>query len=162
MSDEISELDRLVRRYKLDDTDQIIVLFYNTVHKVNSKDYTQEQVNAWAPKEVDRKRWENNLTNKITFVAEEGAQILGFAQLEENGHIDCFYCHHNFQQQGVGTLLYEQIESKARWLNLARLFTEASITAKPFFQSKGFKIIHKQAVMRRGVTLVNFQMHKYL
>ena len=157
-----------IRRYKQEDTHQILELFTNTVQQVNIKDYTKEQVNAWAPKGLNQGQWESrikhlatSLSSKATYVAESEGKIVGFANLENNGHIDHFYCHKDFQRQGIGTLLYETIESQAKCLNLEKLFTEASITAKPFFESKGFVVIEKQEVVRSDVTFVNFKMHKY-
>lgn len=158
-----------IRSYTPEDTYQIIELFYNTVHEVNIKDYTEAQVNAWAPKATDNQQWqnslehwENSLSRKITYIAEQEGRILGFAELEDNGHIDRFYCHKDFQGQGIGACLYNTIESKARSLKLNRLFVEASITAKPFFERQGFKAIAKQEVSLRGATLANFRMHKHL
>lgn len=46
-----------IRRYKSVDLRQISRLFYETVHAVNIKDYTKEQVNAWATGRIDLKEW---------------------------------------------------------------------------------------------------------
>ena len=32
-------------------------LFYDTVHTLNAKDYTQEQLDAWATGEVELEAW---------------------------------------------------------------------------------------------------------
>ena len=149
-----------LRTYDIRDTQQIVKLFYDTVHEVNIRDYTQAQVEAWAPADMDIERWTKSLSSKFTFVAEEGEKIAGFGQLEANGHIDCFYCHQAFQRQGVGRLILKQIESKAQDLGINKLFTEASTTARPFFESQGFIAIRKQEVERRGQKLINFVMEK--
>ena len=149
-----------VRTYEIDDTQQIVKLFYNTVHQVNIRDYTQAQVDAWAPADMDIEIWTKSLSSKFTFVAEEGEKIAGFGELEASGHIDRFYCHQDFQRQGVGRLILKQIESKAQDLGINKLFTEASITARPFFESQGFIAIRKQEVERRGQKLINFVMEK--
>jgi putative acetyltransferase len=88
--------------------------------------------------------------------------IVGFGELEANGHIDCFYCHKNYQGCGVGKQIYRAIETKAVKLSLNRLFVEVSITAKPFFQRMGFSIVQKQEVTCRGETFVNYVMEKSL
>ncbi|QLH35441.1 MAG: hypothetical protein HWD61_04180 [Parachlamydiaceae bacterium] len=36
-----------VRPYQMSDQDQIEQLFYDTVHEINSRDYSQEQINLW-------------------------------------------------------------------------------------------------------------------
>ena len=38
--------------------------------------------------------------------------------------------------------------------------THASITAKPFFQHRGYRVVRKQEVIRRGVALTNLVMEK--
>ena len=149
-----------IRIYEIADTKEIMKLFYDTIHEVNIHDYTQEQVAAWAPANMDIEVWIKSLGSKFTYVAEED-KIIGFGELEANGHIDRFYCHKDFQRKGVGKKILEQIELKANSLGVEKLFTEASITAKPFFESQGFIVIKKQEVERRGQKLINFVMEKH-
>ncbi|MEH2213815.1 GNAT family N-acetyltransferase [Nostoc sp.] len=151
-----------IRIYEIADTKEIMKLFYDTIHEVNIHDYTQEQVAAWAPANMDIEVWIKSLGSKFTYVAEEQDQIIGFGELEANGHIDRFYCHKDFQRKGVGKKILEQIQLKANSLGVEKLFTEASITAKPFFESQGFIVIKKQEVERRGQKLINFVMEKHL
>ena len=148
-----------IRIYEIADTKEIMKLFYDTIHEVNIHDYTEEQVAAWAPANMDIEVWIKSLGSKFTYVAEED-KIIGFGELEANGHIDRFYCHKDFQRKGVGKKILEQIELKAHSLGVEKLFTEASITAKPFFESQGFIVIKKQEVERRGQKLINFVMEK--
>ena len=93
-----------IRTYEIRDTEKIVKLFYDTVHEVNIRDYTTAQVDAWAPADTDIEIWMQSLSSKFTFVAEEGDTIAGFGELEINGHIDRFYCHKDFQRQGIGKL----------------------------------------------------------
>jgi GNAT superfamily N-acetyltransferase len=151
-----------VRTYEIGDTQEIVKLFYDTIHEVNIRDYTQAQVDAWAPAALDIASWTKSLSSKFTFVAEEGDKIAGFGELETSGHIDRFYCHQDFQRQGVGRLILAQIDLKARKLGIKKLFTEASITAKPFFESQGFIAVKKQEVERRGQKFINFAMDKFI
>ncbi|WP_414545402.1 GNAT family N-acetyltransferase [Nostoc sp. CCY0012] len=151
-----------LRTYEIGDTAEIIDLFYNTVHEVNIRDYTKEQIDAWAPVEMDIEVWINSLKTKFTYVVENNGKIVGFGELEANGHIDKFFCHKDFQGQGIGTMILEQIESKARSLGIKRLFVEASITAKPFFANKNFLLVTEQEVERRGQKLINFVMEKFI
>ncbi|MDM9585241.1 GNAT family N-acetyltransferase [Nostoc sp. GT001] len=150
-----------VRIYEMPDTQQIMKLFYDTIHEVNIHNYTEEQVAAWAPANMDIEVWIKSLGSKFTYVAEEQDKIIGFGELKANGHIDRFYCHKDFQRKGVGKKILEQIELKAHSLGVEKLFTEASITAKPFFESQGFIVIKKQEVERRGQKLINFVMEKH-
>ena len=60
----------------------------------------------------------------------------------------------------MGSKLYRALETKARELNLTRLYSEVSITAKPFFLSRGFTIVAPQHVSCRGVEFTNYLMEK--
>ncbi|MBS7337450.1 MAG: GNAT family N-acetyltransferase, partial [Thermoguttaceae bacterium] len=44
----------------------------------------------------------------------------------------------------------------------ATITTCASITAKPFFEGRGFRVVKRQEVERQGIRLVNFVMVKRL
>ena len=152
----------IIREFKNDDTEAIVHLFTETVRKINSKDYSKEQIEAWAPQNTDLAKWRNRLTKTITFVAEKNGRIIGFAQLENNGHIDCFYVAHDFINKGVGSKLLLKIEERAKSLKMTKLFTEASITAKPFFLRKGFKVIKEQFVELHEFKFKNYVMEKGL
>jgi putative acetyltransferase len=151
-----------IRPFEEKDVAPIAQLFHQTVREVNICDYSSNQVKAWAPDDIYFRDWLAVCSNRFTFVADDEGVIAGFGELEPNGHIDCFYCHKDYQGCGVGRQLYQAIEAKAVALSLSRLFTEASITAKPFFQRMGFSTIQGQTVTRRGETFINYAMEKYL
>lgn len=151
-----------LRRFRQSDTEQIAQLFHDTIRSVNLGDYTEEQVKAWAPDDIHFRDWEAKCSSKYTLVADSQGVIAGFAELEDDGHIDCFYCHKDFQGKGVGRFLFDGIEKEARKRKLTRLFLEASITAKSFFEKMGFLLIREQTVNVREVDLTNFHMEKKL
>lgn len=151
-----------IRPIKKGDIPQIAQLFHDTIRSMNNKDYSEEQVKAWAPDNIYFRDWEKECFKKFTFVTEKQKIITGFAELEKDGYIDCFYCHKDFQGQGVGKLLFQTLEDKARKLGLKKLTAEVSITAKPFFIKMGFSVQKEQTVSTRGVTFTNFKMQKVL
>ena len=73
-----------IRNYQKNDLKSIIFLFRETVHSINSKDYTQEQVKIWAPKNIDEKSWHLSLLSHYTLVAIDKEKIVGFVDLDEN------------------------------------------------------------------------------
>jgi N-acetylglutamate synthase-like GNAT family acetyltransferase len=150
----------LIREFDISDTEEIMQLFYDAVHSINIRDYSPEQVDAWAPKDMDYAQWSDRLQSRMTYVAEEEGKVIGFAELEKTGHIGCFYCHADYQTMGVGTQLLNQIQLTAKKLGLQKLFTEASITARPFFERRGFRVITPQEVERRGMKFINYVMEK--
>ena len=152
----------LIRLFQKQDSDRIAQLFHDTVHEVNIRDYSPEQVKAWSPNDLHFIDWAELCTKMFTYVAEEEGEIIGFGQLEAEGHINCFYCHKDYQRCGVGTRLYREIEAKALELSIEHLFVEASITARAFFKSRGFSVVKEQQVIRRGEKFTNFVMEKSL
>jgi putative acetyltransferase len=151
-----------IRLFEAQDAEQIAQLFHETVREVNVRNYSSNQVRAWAPDDIHFRNWIEVCSNRFTYVADDQGMIAGFGELEPNGHIDCFYCHKNYQRCGVGRQIYRAIEAKAVELSLSRLFTEASITAKLFFQRMGFSVVKEQEVTRRGETFINYVMEKLL
>ncbi|HTX06424.1 MAG TPA: GNAT family N-acetyltransferase, partial [Steroidobacteraceae bacterium] len=89
-------------------------------------------------------------------------RIAGFSDLEADGHIDLLYVHPDFQRRGVARALLEHIESAARERSLLRLYTEASITARPVFEARGFRVIAPRTVTVGGESMINYRMEKGL
>lgn len=151
-----------IRLFCEQDAEQVARLFYETIHEVNIRDYSNEQVKAWSPDNIYFREWVKVCAARFTYVADDKGVIAGFGELESNGHIDCFYCHKNYQRLGVGSKIYHAIETKAYELGIHRLYAEVSITAKPFFLSMGFSLVKEQQVERRGEIFVNYVMEKFL
>lgn len=150
-----------LRRFRSDDLHAVVALFHDTVHRVNVRDYSSEQVAAWAPDEFDSCRW-NSLGDRFTLVAESDREIVGFTDLEPDGHIDRFFVHADRQRTGVGRTMLAAILAESRRLGLDRVFCEASITARPFFENQGFAVIAEQHVEVRGVRFLNYRMERRL
>lgn len=147
-----------VREFQIDDLPILIDLFHQTVHKINSRDYSPDQVEVWSPEKPGFKAWKERLSSDHTWVCEINGTIVGFARLEENGHIDLLYVHPEYQRQGIASALLEKIFLWARAKSIDSLSTESSITARPFFERFGFAVVKSQKVIRRGVEFENFVM----
>ena len=151
-----------IRNYEAGDAPEIVRLFFETVRSVNRADYSEGQVEAWAPSAPDPDEWHSRMVASRTLVAEEGGEVTGFAELEDDGHLDMLYVRGDAVGRGVGRRLYEAVEREARARGLGRIFAEASITARPFFERQGFRVVCEQRVSRRGVSLTNFVVEKDL
>ncbi len=150
-----------IKLYKESDSQALANIYYNTIHHINSKDYSKEQIEAWAPKScLELEGWQKKWKKLPPIVARCNDIIVGFAEFENNGHIDCFYVHHECQGNGVGSALIGEIIKQAKIKNVSRIFSEVSITAKPFFEKMGFIVAKEQLVNIRGVELKNFVMEK--
>lgn len=274
----------IIRKYTPADCEKLAQLFYDTVHTINAKDYSKEQLDAWATGNVDLEKWnisflkhytvvatlsfssdtsycnkdnilkksllkDENLQiafltvpkNSKTFNTSKGTQqnshndniiqklnvdkatissaknaptvendeiIIGFGDIDETGYLDRLYVHKDYQHIGVATAICNQLEeyhcekckkdihkivkvkrynylfgktlkmkrnankfiikkpiSSLEFKNKKNFFhftTHASITAKGFFEKRGYKIVKEQQVMRNGVLLTNFLMEKQI
>ncbi|MEM7391919.1 MAG: GNAT family N-acetyltransferase [Verrucomicrobiota bacterium] len=153
----------VVREYRESDVSRIARLYYNTIHTINARDYTPEQIEAWAPASLTDEFWSERLAKKyMVFVAEFEDLTTGFAEFEEDGHIDCFYVHHDWQRRGVGTQMMFRIEQEADELELDRLYLEASITGRPFFESVGFTVTKTEEREHNGVIFPMADMERLL
>lgn len=152
----------IIRPYIDNDAPVLIALFTETVHRINIRDYSREQIAVWAPKDADSTAWRERLKRCMTFVAEDERGVAGFGQLEMNGYIDCFYVAHDRIGNGVGSMILNAIERRAHECAIRTLHTEASITARPFFTHRGFRTVREQSVVRKGIALTNFLMEKDL
>jgi putative acetyltransferase len=149
-----------IRSYRPDDLDAVIAVFLGAIQQVASRDYAPAQVDAWA--QVDRAGWAARRLSRPTWIAVAGETVVGFTDLEPDGHLDMMFVHPAHQGAGIATALLATAEAAARTQGLRRIFTEASITAKPFFERRGFSVIAPQLVEIRGQTLRNFRMGKTL
>lgn len=150
-----------IRKYKTADTQALASIYYHTIHNINIRDYAEEQVNAWAPGScLETDGWMKKWKMLIPFVAIIEGKPVGFAEFEPNGHIDCFYVHHEYQGKSVGSALMGAVFDKAKREGIARIYAEVSITARPFFEAKGFEVVKEQTVNLRGVELTSFVMEK--
>ena len=147
-----------IRRYEPGDLAQITALFYDTVHAVNAADYSPEQLDAWADGAPDLDRWNGSLLAHHSLVAvEDGGLIVGFGDIDATGYLDRLYVHKDRQGLGIATALCDRLE---RAVDAPVLTTHASITARPFFEGRGYRVLREQRVERHGVRMTNYVMEK--
>ena len=149
----------IIRKYRPEDLPEILKLFYDTVHSVCKADYTPAQIDAWAPAAPDTERWRASLEKHYALVALADGTIAGFGDIDETGYLDRLYVHKDRIRRGVGGALLYELENA---YPVTEITAHASITAKPFFEAKGYVAVLEQRVTRRGVTMTNFVMKKSL
>lgn len=146
-----------------DQTEELIDLFYETIHSVNAVDYSAAQLAAWAPEALRTEKteqWRISLSRNTTFVAKDGGKIVGFCDLAAGGYLNRLYVHKDYQGQGIASRLLDHAEWEAKKEGHTEIRTEASITAKPLFLHRGYTVVQEQGVERQGVQLKNFLMAK--
>ena len=147
-----------LRPYRPEDCPALASLFYETVHTVNAAHYTPAQLDAWAPAcGPDLAAWDKSFRAHRTLVAELDGRLAGFGDLDPAaGYLDRLYVHKDLQGRGVATALCNALEEAAA----GPVVTHASVTARPFFARRGYRVLRAQQVERRGVTLANYVMEK--
>ncbi|WP_204122228.1 MULTISPECIES: GNAT family N-acetyltransferase [Levilactobacillus] len=149
----------LIRPYRATDFAEIHQLFKQTIQTVNAKDYTPAQLAAWiGPDDAPtRARWQTSLAAHTTRVACQSGQVVGFADMTATGYLDRLYVHAQYQHQGIAHGLITTLEQA---VSADRYTTAASITARPFFEHEGYRVIRAQQVERDGIHLTNYFMEK--
>lgn len=149
-----------IRPYRASDLESVARIFTEAVHELAASSYDNEQRSAWAPRPPDNSYWRQRLEALQTIVAEIDREPAGFLSYEEDGHIDLLYTAPAYVRRGVATALYRHVEGIFLSSAIAEIFTEASNTARPFFEHHGFRVVEEQIVKVRGVTLPRYAMRK--
>ena len=68
----------------------------------------------------------------------------------------------DFARRGVARTLMTFLEGRARRCSADQLSADVSITARPFFESSGFRVDAEQHPVTNGVVMTNFRMTKVL
>ncbi len=146
----------VIRTYLPSDCRELARLFYNTVHTVNAKDYTKEQLDVWAAGIVDFEKWNQSFEEHYSLVTIDNEVIVGFGDIDKTGYIDRLFVHSDYQRKGIAAAICNQLEKAVQ----GNIVTHASITARPFFEKRGYKVVKEQQVERQGIFLTNFIMEK--
>ncbi|PKH06898.1 GNAT family N-acetyltransferase [Moritella sp. Urea-trap-13] len=152
----------IIRNYIESDAKVLWDIFFNTVRHINTRDYSQAQVEAWAPDSFDFEFWKTRMTSLSPFVAEMDGVIVGYTDLQDDGLIDHFFCHFEYQGQGIGRALMNHVFSIGLKKGITRYYSEVSVTARPFYEHLGFTLFKEQLVEVRGQKLINFVMEKLI
>lgn len=149
-----------IRNFKVGDEPFLWQLFFNTVRTINIKDYSKQQVNAWASETCSPEEWSLRIQGINPFIAEIDGKIAGYADLQDDGYIDHFFCHHEYQGKGIGSALMRHLIKVGKAKQVDRFYSQVSITARPFFEKHGFHIVKQQTVEMRGEQLNNYLMER--
>jgi putative acetyltransferase len=149
-----------IRRYRPGEAAALLAVFYSAIHIIASRDYTTEQINAWAPPNLDPTRWEKKVRAINPFVAEMNGELVGYADLQSDGYIDHFYVCGLHPRRGVGSLLMNRLLQEAQILDARTLTSNVSKTAQPFFEKFGFVLVEQRYPECLGVVVPNALMRR--
>ncbi|MBI2731533.1 MAG: GNAT family N-acetyltransferase [Sphingobacteriales bacterium] len=148
----------LIRKATEQDIPAITQLFTETIEAVNSRDYNAEQVKVWSEGHTYTERWIKSLSAQYFIVAVNDEIITGMGSITPEGYLDLLYVHKDYQGRGVASALVDELLARASLNNLSIVTSGVSITAKPFFEKKGFTIVTTQRKMVGDIEILNYKM----
>lgn len=151
-----------IRLYQKGDSKQVVKLLQDTVNIVETEVHPQIETRSAALESVQSQDWESYFLSNFTIIAEIENTIVGVAQIEDNGHISCFYCHSDFRRQGIGSQLYAALEDYAFTKQIPTIYTETNSSDRPFFLQLGFEDVQEQKVLIGGKVPTHFIIKKDL
>ena len=147
-----------IRRFKPGEEADLFEVYYSAIHQVASRDYSPEQIEAWAPRDLDPVLWERRIRDISPYVVEFDGRVVAYADLQANGYIDHFFVSGGYPGRGLGTILMTHILKQAHSLDLLELTSDVSRTAQGFYERFGFRIVEQRTPVRRGVAIPNALM----
>ncbi|MCK7591495.1 GNAT family N-acetyltransferase [Subsaxibacter sp. CAU 1640] len=155
-------MDLNIRQATLEDIPYITSIFRDTIIHINSRDYSDKQVNVWATGANDVEKWTERIKNAYFIVAEHKDDIVGFAYLTKGYYFDGLFIHKDFQRRGIATHLMRIIESQVIDNGYEVIKSDVSITALPFFENQYYDVEKKQIKNIKGINFENYLVSKQL
>jgi putative acetyltransferase len=149
-----------IRRFQPGEEAALFEIFYSAVHRVACRDYTAEQIDAWAPRDLDPIGWEKRIRAINPFVAEINGERVGYADIQSSGYIDHFFVSGLHPRRGIGSVLMNRLLQEAESLGTRILTSDVSRTAQPFFAKFGFVVVEQRYPVCAGVVCPNALMRR--
>jgi putative acetyltransferase len=154
------------RKATISDLKEMQELYIETIKHVCKDDYNPAQIDVWISGVDNTERWVEVINTQFVLLAIIQNKITGFGTLKDGNYIDFFYIHKEYQRQGIADKILTELELEAKKYPDASeqkiITSDISITAKPFFEKKGFIVKAEQRNIRLGVELINYKMEKDL
>jgi len=151
-----------LRPYLASDLPLLSEIRFAAIEELAGEDYDEAQRRAWATAADDEEGFAQSLEKGLTLVALIGGGPVGFISLQDGGLIDQLYVHPSVARTGVATALVDAIEKLVAARGTASLAADASDTAKPLFEKRGFVATHRNTIEIDGEFLGNTRMTKAL
>ena len=153
--------DFMIRVALQSDTVELKQLFQNTVLAINRRDYSQAEVEDWASCGDNLANIKDMIKTHYFIVAvNQQSEIVGFSSITPQGYLHSMFVHKNFQGEGIATMLLNEIEQYVITNGIIRITSEVSLTARPFFEKRGYIVEEEQKRKANQLSLTNFWMAK--
>lgn len=149
-----------IRSYTDSDAEALAQIYLRAVRQTGPRDYMPAQVAAWASLAPDAARIRMlNGDGRETFVAEAASgTLLGFTDLESDGHVNFLYVAPEAVGHGVAAALTDALEERARTRGMARLHVEASEAARRLYLKRGWSELARRDFEIAGTAIHNYAM----
>lgn len=155
--------DFTIRVAQQSDAVELQELYQSTVLTINRRNYSQAEVEDWASCGDDLSKIEGMIKTHYFIVAvNQQLKIVGFSSITPQGYLHSMFVHKDFQGEGIATILLNEIERYAIAAGIMRITSEVSLTARPFFEKKGYVVEEEQKRKANQLSLTNFWMAKGL
>ena len=155
--------DFRIRVAQQSDVIELKNLFQNTVLTINRRNYSQAEVEDWASCGDNLSEIEDMIKTHYFIVAiNQQSEIVGFSSITLQGYLHSMFVHKDFQGKGIATILLNEIERYATATGLIRITSEVSLTARSFFEKRGYIVEEEQKRKANMLSLTNFWMAKKL
>lgn len=151
-----------LRPFLAADTMALRDLYAQSIEELCAEDYDEDQRLAWAAMAADAEAFAEKLGSMVTLVVQVDGEYAGFASLKDNTVFEMLYVHPYFAGQGIGAALADAIERLAQSRGAKEITVEASDTAEPFFEGRGYEATRRNMVPRDDLWLPNTTMKKRL
>ena len=155
--------DFMIRVALQSDTVELNQLFQNTVLAINRRDYSQAEVEDWASCGDNLANIKDMIKTHYFIVAvNQQSEIVGFSSITPQGYLHSMFVHKDFQGKGIAIMLLNEIEQYAITNGIMRITSEVSLTARPFFEKRGYIVAEEQKRKANQLSLTNFWMAKQM
>ena len=155
--------DFMIRVALQSDTVELKQLFQNTVLAINRRDYSQAEVEDWASCGDNLANIKDMIKTHYFIVAvNQQSEIVGFSSITPQGYLHSMFVHKDFQGKGIAIMLLNEIEQYAITNGIIRITSEVSLTARPFFEKRGYIVEEEQKRKANQLSLTNFWMAKQM
>lgn len=146
------------RQAEFDDLEEMQKLFVETIKSTCRKDYNKIQIDAWITSVENKERWQSYIAGQYFLIAEIDKKMVGYGSLKNGDYLDFMYVHKEFLRKGIANMIFENLKAKSIALGFDKLTSDVSKTARPFFETKGFKVIRENKIMMKDVEIINYHM----
>lgn len=156
-------MDFIIRRAIHSDAEGIIHVHVKSIREVCAKDYTEEQIEAWAGRKFRPELWVQAMDRDFIWIIEHESTIVGFGHLalmdENSCEVMGLYFIAPAIGHGLGKKMFKEFISVAHKHHLKNIRLHSTVTARTFYESLGFmQSASDTTIDMRGVGIPCFPM----